>query len=199
MGILQRQIRWGGGRGSEPRAEWVGQGRPWTAGQANVFLPRDLGLIFMLFLEVLLHSGPGPEVKEALWLPIVKAGGTNKGLPLWDCGMFIILKKSICLVSQEILSSYLRPGPEISSHHCCQQSTGPQEAMPLGTGAGGSSEPPITMAMPLNWPETKLSKLMHLTQSLSQDFPTLPREQGVCQAARAEKLHPFLWILWCES
>ena len=134
MELLQRQIKWGGARGSEAKSK---AGRPrWGSEQQAPLTSSFLGteaLSFCFSLKSCLHSGLGPKVTEALCLPIVRAGGTNKGLPPRDCGMFIILKKSLCRVSQEILPSYLRTGPEIGSHHCFQRSTGPLGDMPVGT------------------------------------------------------------------
>lgn len=141
-------------------------------------------------LKSCLHSGLGPEVKEALWLPIVRAGGTNKGLPPWDCGMFIILTKSICLVSQEIPSSYLRTGPKISSHQpLLQGSTGPLEDKPVGTQRETKvgSKPTLTVFMRLKWP-WKQTRNWCVPQFLPYSFlSTLSREQGVTHTARAEK------------
>lgn len=59
MELLQRQIKWGGARGSEAKSK-AGRLRRGSEQQAptNIFLPRDLGLIFMLFLEVLLALWP---------------------------------------------------------------------------------------------------------------------------------------------
>lgn len=87
----------------------------WTTGHTPTFLPRDFYLSFVLSLEVCAHAaalGVRPVTSHR------PAGETNKGLPLWNCGMFIILKKSICLLWQEILPSYLRTAPEINSLQC---------------------------------------------------------------------------------
>lgn len=88
MELFQRQIRWGGARGSEAKSK-AGRLR-WGSEQQAPLTSSFLGtgaLSFCFSLKSCLHSGLGPKVTEALCLPIVRAGGTNKGIAsagLWN-------------------------------------------------------------------------------------------------------------------